>query len=187
MNARAILAAAGAAISITASAGLLDDIAAAVDKAKDQYESAKAQGAAQSVSDAELLRMVRDQYARDMECGNYSRWHGALSQQIVIDDPGSTNLASMVKVFADGFVVTNRFRRSTPRSDAELKIIAAKRAEERLRKQIAMVKEQIAEMKAGVPLAALEAKAAALEAKLNPVAVTNVVRVIGSSSTASGR
>ena len=129
--------------------------------------------------------MVRDQYARDMECGNYSRWHGALSNQIVVDEPGSTNLASMVKVFADGFVVTNRFRKATPRSDAERKIIAAKRTEERLRAQIAMVEEQIAEMKAGVPLAALEAKAAALKAKLNPVAETNVVRVIGSA--ASGR
>ena len=43
--------------------------------------------------------------------------------------------------------------------------------------------EQIAEMKAGVPLAALEAKAAALKAKLNPVAETNVVRVIGSSAS----
>lgn len=185
MNARAMLASALAAISTAASAGLLDDIAAAVDKAKEQYEAAKAQGAAQSVSDAELLRMVRDQYARDMECGNYSRWHGALSNQIVVDEPGSTNLASMVKVFADGFVVTNRFRKATPRSDAERKIIAAKRTEERLRAQIAMVEEQIAEMKAGVPLAALEAKAAALKAKLNPVAETNVVRVIGSA--ASGR
>lgn len=183
MNARAILTSAVAAISITASAGLLDDIASAVDKAKEQYEAAKAQGAAQSVSDAELLRMVRDQYARDMECGNYSRWHGKLSQQIVIDEPGSTNLASMVKVFADGFAVTNRFRREKPRSDAERKIIAAKRAEESLRAQIAMVKKQIDEMKAGVPLAALEAKAAALEAKLNPVAETNVVRVIGSSAS----
>lgn len=183
MNARAMLASALAAISTAASAGLLDDIAAAVDKAKEQYEAAKAQGAAQSVSDAELLRMVRDQYARDMECGNYSRWHGALSQQIVVDDPGGTNLASMVKVFADGFAVTNRFRKATPRSDAERKIIAAKRAEERLRAQIAMVEEQIAEMNAGVPLAALEAKAAALKAKLNPVAETNVVRVIGSSAS----
>ena len=183
MNARAILASAVAAISTAASAGLLDDIAAAVDKAKDQYEAAKAQGAAQSVSDAELLRMVRDQYARDMECGNYSRWHGALSNQIVVDEPGSTNLASMVKVFADGFVVTNRFRKATPRSDAERKIIAAKRTEERLRAQIAMVEEQIAEMKAGVPLAALEAKAAALKAKMNPVAETNVVRVIRSSAS----
>lgn len=183
---RLVLVGAIAALALTATAGILDDIAAAVEKAKDEYAEKQAQKS-DAVSDAELLRMVRDQYEKDMAAEKYEHWHGKLARQIVIDEPGSTNLASMVKVFADGFVVTNRFRRETPRSDAERKIIAAKRAEERLRKQIAMVKEQIAEMQAGVPIAALEAKAAALEAKLNQVAGTNVVRVIGSSSTASGR
>ena len=44
------------------------------------------------------------------------------------------------------------------------------------------LKEQTEEMKAGVPLAALEAKIAALENKLNNgVTVTNIVRTIGTN------
>ena len=169
-----------AALALTANAGVLDDIAAAVEKAKDEYAEKQAQKA-NAVSDAELLRMVRDRYEKDMAAGNYDKWHGKLAQQIVIDPPDGTNIAHMVKIFADGFTITNAFRKPTPRTDAERKIYQAKMKAEATRKRIEALKKQVEEMKAGVPLAALEAQIAALENKLNDGAVTNIVKTIGSN------
>lgn len=166
----------------SASAGVLDDVKNAVQDAKDKFAQV-IEDQSKALSDAELLTMLRAQYAADMKSGNYAKWHGALSKQIVIDPPqGSTNnIAQMVKIFADGFAVTNNFRKSTPRTDLERKILAAKKKEERRRAQLAALKKQIEEMKAGVPLAALEAKAANLEAALNK-ATTNLVITIGAGA-----
>lgn len=169
-----------AAIALTANAGVLDDIAAAVEKAKDEYAEKQAQKAA-TVSDAELLRMMRDRYEKDMADGQYSRWHGTQLKQIVLDGGGETNLAHMVRIFADGFTVTNAFRKSKPRTDAERKIYRAKVHAEQTRKRIEALKKQVEEMKAGVPLAALEAQIAALENRLNDGTVTNIVRIIGTN------
>lgn len=168
-------------------AGPLDDIKNAVQDAKDKFAQV-IEEQSKALTDAELLTMLRAQYAADMKSGNYAKWHGALSRQIVIDPPqGSTNnIAQMVKVFADGFAVTNNFRKATPRTDLERKILAAKKEDERRRAQLAALRKQIEEMKAGVPLAALEAKAANLEAALDKV-TTNLVITIGASSAASGR
>lgn len=181
MNNKLAIAGATAALALTATARILDDIAAAVEKAKNEYAEKQTQKT-NAVSDAELLRMMRDRYAGDMAAGNYEKWHGKLARQIVIDPPAETNLAQMVKIFADGFTVTNAFHKSTPRTDAESKIYRAKVRREVLRQQIADLKKQVEEMKAGVPLAALEAKIAALENKLNNgVTVTNIVRTIGTN------
>ena len=168
-------------------AGPLDDIKNAVQDAKDKFAQV-IEEQSKALTDAELLTMLRAQYAADMKSGNYAKWHGALSHQIVIDPPqGATNNnAKMEKVFADGFTVTNNFRKSTPRTDLERKILAAKREEQRRREQLKELKKQIEEMKAGVPLAALEAKAKNLEAALDK-ATTNLVITVGSSSAASGR
>lgn len=169
-------------VACSASAGVIDDIKNAVQDAKDKY-SQVIEEQSKALSDAELLTMLRAQYAADMKSGNYTKWHGALSKQIVIDPPqGSTNnIAQMVKVFADGFAVTNNFRKATPRTDLERKILAAKKEEERRRSQLAALRKQIEEMKAGVPLAALEAKAKNLEAVLNK-ATTNLVITIGAGA-----
>lgn len=181
MNNKLAIAGAIAALALTATAGILDDIAAAVEKAKNEYAEKQAQKV-NAVSDAELLRMVRDQYEKDMASGQYSRWHGTQLKQIVIDPPAGTNLAHMVRIFADGFTVTNAFRKSKPRTDAERKIYQAKMKAEVTRQRIEALKKQVEEMKAGVPLAALEAKIAALENKLNNgVTVTNIVKTIGSN------
>ena len=180
MNNRLAMAGAIAALALTATAGILDDIAATVEKAKNEYAEKQAQKA-NAVSDAELLRMVRDQYEKDMASGQYSRWHGTQLKQIVLDGAGETNLAHMVRIFADGFTVTNAFHKSKPRTDAERKIYQAKIKAEVTRKRIEALKKQVEEMKAGVPLAALEAQIAALENKLNGATVTNIVKTIGSN------
>lgn len=169
-----------AAIALGAGAGVLDNIADAIQQAKDAHAE-KQQHKESSVSDAELLRMVREQYEVDMASGNYAKWHGKMARQIVIDTPAETNLAKMVKIFADGFCVTNNFRKPTPRTDAERKILAAKRAEAAKRAQLEKLKKQIEEMKAGVPLAALEAKAKNLEAALGK-STTNLVITIGAGA-----
>lgn len=203
MNNKLAIVGATAALALSATAGIIDDIAASAGKAKNDYAAEQAQKAADiaaavekmkeeyaeklaqkaaSVSDAELLRMMRNRYAGDMAARNYEKWHGKLARQIVIDPPAGTNLAQMVKIFADGFTVTNTFHKSTPRTDAERKIYRAKVRREVLRQQIEALKKQVEEMKAGVPLAALEAKIAALENKLNNgVTVTNIVKTIGSN------
>ena len=180
MNNRLAIAGTIAALALTAMAGILDDIAAAVEKAKNEYAEKQAQKA-DAVSDTELLRMVRDQYEKDMAAEKYEHWHGKLARQIVIDPPAGTNLAQMVRIFADGFTVTNAFRKSPPRTDAERKIYQAKMKAEATRKRIEALRKQVEEMKAGVPLAALEAQIAALENKLNGGTVTNVVKTIGTN------
>ena len=203
MNNKLAIVGATAALALTATAGILDDIAASAGKAKNEYAAEQAQKAADiaaavekakeeyaeklaqkaaAVSDAELLRMMRDRYAGDMAAGNYEKWHGKLARQIVIDPPAETNLAHMVRIFADGFTVTNAFRKSKPRTDAERKIYRAKMKAEVMRQRIEALKKQVEEMKAGVPLAALEAKIATLENKLNNgVTVTNIVKTIGTN------
>lgn len=181
---RLVLVSAISALALTATAGILDDIAAAVEKAKDEYAEKKAQKA-DAVSDEELLRMVRDQYEKDMASGQYSRWHGSLARQIVLDGGVETNVAHMVKIFADGFTVTNAFRKSVPRTDTERKIYQAKVKAEQTSKRIESLRKQVEEMKAGVPLAALEAQIAALENKLNGGTVTNIVKTIGTNKGAT--
>lgn len=143
-----------------ASFGALSDIVTAISNKVSATVS-------QQISDAALLGLLRAKYVRDIESGNHNaiaEWHGAVK----LEEPDYTNRIVRI-TFADGTVIPVKMAKgrvdpNSVRNKLAGNDVAAKR--KRLEQEMEKIQKQIEDMKAGVPLKALETRLQALENSL---------------------
>ena len=107
------------------------------------------------ISDSDLLALVRAQYERDLasdNTANIAKWHG----KVVLEEPDETN--RIVKItFADGFSLDQKMKKRGPGKNAHKKLSASYKRE-KIEKEKKKLEDQIAVLKSGAPLKALETR-----------------------------
>lgn len=111
--------------------------------------------AGNQISDSELLALVRARYERDLasdNTANIAKWHG----RVVLEEPDETNRTVKI-TFADGFSLDQKMKKRGPVKNAHNKLSASYKRE-KLEKEKKKLEDQIAVLKSGAPLKALETR-----------------------------
>lgn len=151
--------------------GSISDIATAISNKVTEVKS--------QISDKELLSLLRSRYQRDIESGDHRAieiWHGKAQNE----EPDYFNKVVRI-TFADGTVIPVKMKQgridaNSVRNKLAGNDVIAKR--KRLEQEMEKIQKQIDDMKAGVPLKALETRLQALKNSLSTPVKTNIATEI---------
>lgn len=128
-----------------------------------------------AVTDAQMLKILKAKYERDMASGISSviaSWHGPLTKQVLDSTNGVMRL-----IYSDGYEVNRTYQPKPPATVSAAKSLSVlKKAYEA---QLKQAEKELEALHNGVPKALLEQKIESLKARLNDGIVTNVTVEVG--------